>query len=331
MTNNNAMLRLSCDIEIDKETFDYVGEVQITSNWKNLTDTATIKVPRNLISRNKMKLNDKVAVGHKVSIKLGYNLQPSLRFAGYVDAIGAATNELEIKCQDDMWLLKKGSYTSSWKNASLDDVIGFIKTSYKLDFKHQTLGDFVSIGPWKVEGLSGAKILQKLKDDYGICSFFRNGVLICGKPYETNVKAKTEITFAYGQNVITWNDLVYKDKKDIKLKARLVNMKPDGTKEESIKGDDDGEERTLHFYNLSKADLDKQAEALIERMKYSGYRGKLTAFGIPAVAHGNVAIIKDYRMPDREGKYFIDSVETTFSSGGMRQVFELGPAASYNT
>ena len=66
-------------------------------------------------------------------------------------------------------------------------------------------------------------------------------------------------------------------------------------------------------------------------MKYSGYRGKLTAFGIPAVAHGNVAVIKDYRMPDREGKYFIDSVETTFSNGGMRQVFELGPVAAYNT
>ena len=102
------MLQLSCEIEIEGEKFDYVGEVQILSSWKTLTDTATIKVPRNLISRNKMKLNDKVAVGQKVSIKLGYNLEPSLRFKGYVDAIGAATNEMEIKCQDDMWLLKKG-------------------------------------------------------------------------------------------------------------------------------------------------------------------------------------------------------------------------------
>ena len=325
------MLQLSCEIEIEGEKFDYVGEVQILSSWKTLTDTATIKVPRNLISRNKMKLNDKVAVGHKVSIRLGYNLEPSLRFKGYVDAIGAATNEMEIKCQDDMWLLKKGSYTCSWKNASIDDVVGFIKDSYQLKFEHETLGDFVSLGQWKVEGLSGAKILQKLKDDFGIGSFFRNGILVLGKPYETKVDAKKEISFAYGQNVITWKDLTYRDKKDIKLKTRLINMKPNGTKEESIKGDDDGEERTLHFYNLSKTDLDKQADALIERMKYSGYRGKLTAFGIPAVAHGNVAVIKDYRMPDREGKYFIDSVETTFSNGGMRQVFELGPVAAYNT
>lgn len=322
------MLRLTCDITIGKERFDYVGEVQILSSWKNLTDTATVKVPRNLITKNKMKLNENVAVGQKVEIKLGYDLKPSMRFVGYVDSIGAATNLLEIKCQDEMWSLKKGSFTKSWLTTDLDEVIGFIKQSYNASWSHEIIGDKITLGQWKIEGLSGAKILQKLKDDFGISCFFRDGMLICGKPYETKMKAKKEVNFYYGQNVITWKDLTFKDKKDVKLKVRLVNIKPDGAKEESTKGDEDGEERTLHFYNLSKSDLDKQAEAMIDQMKYTGYRGKISAFGEPVAKHGNVAVIKDKRVSDREGKYFIDSVETTFSSSGMRQIIELGPVAS---
>lgn len=322
------MLRLTCDMKIGNEQFDFVGEVQIQSAWKNLTDTATVKLPRNLVTRQQMKVNEVVKVGQQVSISLGYDLKTSLRFHGYVDAIGAATNELEIKCQDEMWKLKQGSYTKSWANADLDSVISFIKEKHGASWSHEIIGDKVTLGFFKVEGLSGAKVLQKLKDSYGIYCFFRGGKLMCGKPYDTNLKAKNEVVFAYGENVVSWKELVYKGEGDTKLKVNLVNIKPDGTKEESIKGDDDGDERTLHFYNLSKADLDKQAEAIIKQMKYGGYRDKILAFGEPAVNHGDVVVVKDDRMKEREGKYFVDSVETTFGPSGMRQKIELGPKSS---
>lgn len=319
------MLQLSCDIKIGEEKFDYVAGVQVMSAWKNLTDTAIIKMPRNLVTRNKMSISEQFKVGLPIEIKLGYDLDPTIRFTGYIDSIEAATDVVEIKCQDEMWKLKQGSYTQSWPNADVESILSFIKKESGARWNYEILGDKITLGHLMVEGLSCTKILQKLKDDFGIYSFFRQGKLIAGKPYDTNPDAKNKVRFKYGANVISWKDLVYKDENDVKVKVKLVNIKPDGTKEESVAGDNDGEERNLHFYNLSKADLDKQAEALIKHMKYSGYRGKFTAFGEPLVRHGDIAIVEDERLPGRNGNYYIDDVETTFGPEGMRQIITLGP------
>lgn len=319
------MLRLTCDITIGQERFDYVNEVQIISAWKNLTDTAVIKLPRNLVTRDNMKIGEQVKVGQAVEIKLGYDLKTATRFKGYVDTIGAATEIVEIKCQDEMWNLKQGSISKSWETADIETVLSHIKTEVK-GLTCKVSGDNLKLGPLTIEGLSPARILQKLKDDYSVYSFFRDGELIVGVPYAQT--PQPGIVFEYGKNVISWKGLSYKDEADVKAKVKIINAKPDGTKEESLKGDSGGEERTLHYYNLSKADLDKHAETILKQMKYSGYRGKFTVFGEPQVNHGDVANIKDKRVDGREGDYYIDGVDTSFSSSGMRQAITLGPKAS---
>lgn len=316
------MLQLTCDIRIGQERFDYVNEVQIVSAWKNLTDTAIIKMPRKLITRNNMEV---VKVGQEVEIKLGYDLNTSTRFKGYVDVIGAATEMIEIKCQDEMWNLKQGSISKSWKATDLETVLTHLKTEIK-GLVCKVSGDNLKLGPLTIEGLSPARILQKLKDDFGVYSFFRKGELIVGVPYSQT--PLPGIVFEYGKNVISWKGLSYKDETDVKAKVKIINAKSDGTKEESVKGDSSGEERTFHYYDLSKVNLDKHAETLLKQMKYSGYRGKFTVFGEPIVNHGDIASIKDKRVDGREGDYYIDGVDTSFSSSGMRQAITLGPKAS---
>lgn len=88
-------------------------------------------------------------------------------------------------------------------------------------------------------------------------------------------------------------------------------------------GDTDGELRTLNYYNLSKADLEKVAKKEAERIRYEGYRGSFTSFLLPQVQHGDTVILDDKKLPDRKGSYLVKSVTTTFGQGGGRQKIEI--------
>lgn len=321
------MLRLQCELTIDELFFDYVNEVTTSSSWKNLTDTATIKIPRNLKTKRGLYLKDYLWYNDAVVFKGGYQEYGiKERFRGYVTSFNADTAVAVIECEDEMYQLKQtGKLNKSWANADVDTILTWLKEKTNATWQFDVLGDKVSLGALRFEDLSAAKCLQKLKDDYGLVCFFRNGVLTVGKPYETDPAKWVKREFEYGRNVISWKELKWKNKDEVKLKIKVTNHLPDGSKKVITTGDADGEERCLDFYNRSESDLKKEADALYERMKYDGYRGTITAFGEPFVQHGNIAVIKDWRMPERAGEYFIDAVETTHGVKSIRQVITLGP------
>ena len=93
-------------------------------------------------------------------------------------------------------------------------------------------------------------------------------------------------------------------------------------------GDDEGNQTTLHYYNKSLAELTSLANEAIKNMKYDGYRGSFTSKGIPYITHGMVADIVDERYPERQGKYFVDSVSINYDSNGFNREIELGRAAT---
>lgn len=321
------VLRLRCELSIGDLFFDYVNEVKISSTWKNLTQTAVIKLPRNLKTKDGRLLREFLQYGAAVSFKCGYQEYGiAERFSGYISSFDADTAIAVINCEDEMWKLKQtGKLNKSWANGDLETIVRWIKQQSNSTWSYDILGDKVSLGAVKFEGLSAAKCLQKLKDDYGIVCFFRNGVLTLGKPYETDASKRVKRLFEYGRNVIKWNGLKWRSKDEVKLHVKVTNHKADGSKTEITVGDADGEERSLDFYNRTDADLKKEAEALYERMKYDGYSGKFEAFGEPFVQHGHIATINHWRLPARNGEYFIDGVDATYKVASIRQQIELGP------
>lgn len=321
------MLRLQSELTIDELFFDYGHEVRVNSSWKNLTDTCTIKMPRNLKTRDLYKFSDYVAVGDDVLFKHGYQeYGMQQRFKGYVTGYNFDTTLAEITCEDEMFLLKQtGKLNKSFKNGDVDSILSWLKQATNSTWQFDVLGDKVTLGAVKFENLSAAKVLQKLKDDYGLVCFFRNGVLTVGKPYETDRTKWVKRTFEYGRNVISWKNLKWRGADEVKLKVKVTIHQTDGKKKTFEIGDADGEERTLNFYNRSETDVRKEAQQLFERMKYDGFRGSIECFGEPFVQHGNIAIIKDWRFPERQGEYFIDAVETTHKVASIRQVITLGP------
>lgn len=329
-------MQIISNITIGNYVFDYVHKGTIKSSWKTMTNTATLEFPRALTTRDNLRIDEALKIGDPVSISIGYDLQAVERFKGYVTQIGAATAVCVITCEDEMWKLKQTSLTKSWPNTTIDQIISYIKQKTNATWDYEILGDTISVdgfktnklGAAKVEKLSAAKTLLKLKDDFGIYSFFRNGKLMVGKPYEYDSSKWTRVSMEYGRNVISWKDLTYKRASEVNLKVTCVNHLSTGKKKEIIVGDDFGEERTLDFYNLSDATLKTLAHEFLAKLKYDGYRGKIHLFGSPYVADGFVADIKDFRYPERDGSFFVDAVDTDFTHKTIRQAVTLGPVAT---
>jgi len=183
----------------------------------------------------------------------------------------------------------------------------------------------MTIGQMRVVNSSPAKVLEHLKKEYGLYTYFKQGKLLCGLAYWPD-KAVRHV-FKFQHNIIQDN-LEFIQEEDIKLKVKAVAIAQDNTKKEIQVGDPDGELRTLHFYDVSEKDLKTLAEQKLEELKYDGYKGTFVTFGEPMVDIGDIAIIKDEKFPDREGNYYIKSVEITFGKRGYRQKIELGPKVS---
>jgi len=307
------MYKLSSFIEIGNLVFDWVNEVAIESSFKSLTDTCVIKFPRNLNLRSK-SIKDLISKGDKVIVKLGYDDVLNTEFEGYVAGVKPNV-PLEISCEDEMYKLKTGSLKKSWRNVNLSEVIKFITPSYTTDIYEAELGSF------SINNETPAQVLMRIKDTYGLYSYFKDKVLVCGKVY--SLISNKEHAYHFQQNIIS-HSLEYRKKDELKIKVKAISTSGDNSKIEVEVGDKDGEEHTLNFYKLSKTELEKRAREEMIKLGYDGYKGTFTSFGIPQAKHGDKAILSDAEYKERSGSYAIFGVKTTFGISGFRREIELG-------
>jgi len=311
------MHQLTCNISIGGFQFNYVTDVTIDSSWKKLTDTAVITLPRNLTWEGD-NLRELIKRGDPVQINLGYDFQERQEFVGYVSGL-KATTPTQIECEDSMWLLKQTNHTESWQSTTLQEVLQSIVPE---TIQFEALD--VELGPFRFSKVSTVKVLQELKKKYGLVSFFRDRTLVVGFPYP-DVPENVELHF---QGNVVRNDLTYRRDDDIQIRVSAISIQPDGSKIEEVVGDPDGERHTLHFYNLPKAELIRQATEEMKKLRIEGYRGRITSFGIPFIAHGDTATLYDTDYPERQGTNFVDEVKVMFGQNGFRRISKIGAIAS---
>lgn len=307
---------LNSKISIGSFVFTFVNDLEVTSSWKELTDTAKIILPAN-IKLDHNKLSDQIKVGDKVKIELGYDDNYDLIFKGYVTSLMPKI-PVEIKCEDEMWKLKQGTIKDSGRNYTITKLL------QKHFSQYQTDSFDVDLGTYYIDNISGAKVLKHLQSDFGAYSFFRKDVLTVGKQY--NPETLNHVKFILDYNMIG-EDLAFKKKEDVKIKVLAISNKSNGDKIEVELGDPEGETRSLNFYDLSEKELRAAAEREKDRLIYDGWRGKFTAFGEPIVYHGDIVELEHNEDSDKKGRYFVDSVVYKFGLGGFRQEIELGPKA----
>lgn len=312
------MFRLSKILKIDKYTIHALNDLKINSTWENLTDTCTLTFPRKITWDNKNLFFGDDAIlkkGMAVEVSLGYDDVNVKSFTGYIRDVGVETPAV-LQCEDAMFLLKKGSINFSGIDVSLTQLLAAIIPN---SIPYQVTADR-KLGQWRISQMTPSKILKELNDKYFIRSFFRDGVLYSGLAYVPALQKRHKIQFNI--HVID-NNLEYRKAEDVQIQIKGIINYDDNKKEEIVLGDEDGEVRTFHYYNISKDELKKNLQEELNRLKFTGYRGSITIFGSPHIDHGDVITLSDPFYGERNGSYLIKSVNRTFGVSGYRQELEL--------
>lgn len=315
------MFVLSCKITIGNYVFTHVNEVRIDSSRKDLVDTATIRLPRRYKSAT---LTSVIKEGDPVSIELGYDDKLRSEFTGYVLKIGTKI-PVEITCEDQMYLLKRTPAKAKiWTSTTLKDIIHHLVANANVEVPSMTLA------PYYIKGkLNVAKVLESLKDQYGLDVFFRpDGKLYVGLGlYEKQSIELGSVNYNMHLNVIN-NELQFRSADAIRIRLKMISMQTNGKHITYEGGDGDGEVKTIHEYNLKLEDMKKLIDNRIKMFKTDRCDGQFETFGIPHCQHGMIARVYDQFFSDRKGSYFIDKVETRFGVDGFRRTITLGKKAS---
>lgn len=296
-----------------------VNNIEIESTWKKLTDTAKITMPRNVKVVNG-DINEVIKRGSKVEIWLGYNGDMNLEFVGYVVRVNAKV-PFEIECEDEMWQLKQNRNSYTYKDASIKQIIADV---YK---GKANVTDF-TIGAYRIDRASTAVVLDDLQKNYNVYSYFThdaNGALTLNVGlggYDFKTIAKRHI-YNMMVNVVE-NDLIYRLADENKMRIVATSTNKGGLVINTEVGDFDGEEIKIDKRGMAITELQKLAEAELQKRKFDGYKGSFTAFGVPYIKHNEVAVLQSPEYPERDGAYIVDAVKTTLGMGGFRRVIDLG-------
>ena len=232
---------------------DFCHSWEADEGWENMTDTAKIVFPKNVIVKDRAGVpfnlygtNKSMGGGQKnvlflrgdhVSITGGYYYTDAksgqlrqtehLIFSGYISKVHSKI-PIEIECEDNMWLLKQTPAPNKFWPSKQYDMIGIItelvalaKDQYNIPLtvgKQAKITLDFSLGGFFTKNESVAQVLARIKKDYRLNSFFRGNELRVGFPIYLREDANTANHFVFQQNIISDN-LEYKRKDDVVLSA----------------------------------------------------------------------------------------------------------------
>ena len=325
------MFTLSHDIRIAGKRFSGIEAVEIKKAISNLSSSATIKVPATALvkktdgSRVNVLIAQEIKRGDKVEIELGYNGILRREFTGYVSRINYA-QPMEIECQDASFRLREITiqkrYTATDITVVLRDILegtGIDYTTEGLTLRTEKLNLTTDAG----QSITRLEALRFLIDRYCLTGYFDNNErLFVG----LRQGQKTgEVKLRLGWNTIKDDELKFHSKDEQRIKITAVYIDRAGVRTEVKVGDDEGESRTVFLTDVSdKSKLKELATQELEKLKFDGYAGKVTAFLIPYAEPGFVVKITDEQYNERSGSYYCEGTELEFGQSGARRKIIIG-------
>ncbi|MCW3168906.1 late control protein [Chryseobacterium sp. 09-1422] len=313
------MFILKGTIKVGEFTFHSISDVEITKSVDELVDTAVFKIPSRFKIRENGELKfteEALKVGDKVSITLGYEKKyEGVEFTGYVASIGSKI-PLEIKCEDSMWLLRRKNITKAFGKTTLKEILQ--EVVYGTEIKLSDKIPHLAIDKFIIKNQNGTQVLQYLKENYPVVAFIDDDQkLYVGLQQLTNIGQ--EAIYDINYNLVE-NNLEYLSADQRRVKVRY-EARDKANKVIRVEiGDYDGELFEVKLNNISdEKTLRTLAENALVQRKYSGFEGSVKSFLIPFATRGMAAKIKDRDHLNREGKYFINKVVTSFGTDGARR------------
>lgn len=327
--------------------FTFLKGFETNESYEMLTDKCTIVLPRKYQTMQGQDLfsglNPIFKRGDKFVIESGYFPNIRTNFTGYIRAVNVNL-PITIECEDSMYLLKtttfnipakvplitkskKGKYLkrpkvdiSALPDYELEDLLNIIIPD-DIEF---TTGGKVTINNLRVSNATACEILEKLKEFYGLFSYFVGTKLYVG--FAANAADTIEQELKFEDQVINQNDLYYKQAEEINIKVKCIGVNSTTNQRTEVEvGPDEGELRTYHYMNLGKEKLTELANERLKEVRYTGYFGVLETFLEPNLRPGDRVKLTSVKLPERNGTYLVKSVRRVVDVDmGGRQFLELG-------
>lgn len=305
----------------DITTLNFTNEISISSSWKQFVDKCEVTIPKKITKGGQnivVGLSSLFRRGDKIKIELGYFPLLETYFEGYISSVSMDA-PIKLFCENESFLLKQNTTTKSYRSVTLKNLLSDVLPS-GIEFEAVD----AELGQFRLSNVTALQVLEELQKVYSLEGFFRNRILYCGLAYVPKNSRVFNITKE--RNIID-NSLSWQNEDDIKIKLKAISMLPNNSKIEIEVGDVNGEQRTAHYFNLSESELKASAERDIVKYRYTGFRGSFQTFGNKNIEHGDIINLRSYKLPEQNGAYFVDGVETTFGMSGFRQNVTLGRKA----
>lgn len=329
-------------IKINKYVFKTSKSVVITKSYTTFTDTATIIIPNVLYKKKNQSIGQAISgetlinKGDPVKIWAGYDKafdELPLLFTGFVTHVDANEN-ITIKCEDYTYALKLINVESAlFEDTTISNLIDTLLSDTDIEVNY-VIDPETSIGDFKIENtnyLNVVDVLEELKQNLGITSYFDGAVLTIGKFVDVTAK---QSNFIIQYNVVSDDALQYNKADDINQVIKGISIFEENEKieryaylqkgvlqisETPVKG----EQITLHFYNFTEAQLEDTLTRNFQNYVYTGYSGNFQTYLEPRVDPCDKVRLWDLRYPERNGKYKTRAVVTEIDDNGAFQTIEL--------
>lgn len=323
------MFVLNSQFVIGKYKFTGCNEVVIKKSIHEVADTAIIRLPNSYLLKLKKVTTLSAAtskafrVGDAVSVRLGYNGQLRDEFVGFVKRINFKT-PCEIECEGYSYILRtKTNIVKSWKSTTLKEVLEYITADTDIKL-HPDIPD-MPLKNLKINNANGLEVIDYIKGLLGgvLKTFFIGDTLYAGLAYMD--LANTTVNYRLGWNTVDDGNLKFRQAADVKVKIELEYRSGSGQQMVVSSGVEGGTVRREKVSAVSDpAKLQAIADAKLLEENYDGYEGDLTTLLLPVAQPGYRAALTDPRYEERQGNYFVESVETTYGQNGGRRKVQIG-------
>jgi len=311
------MYTLNYHITIGAYTVATVDSVTIKKSVEQLVDTAIIVLPGTSINKT-LEVEDKIAEGDSVLIKLGYDDNPVTEFIGYVNAIQTDDGTLKIECEDELYVLRKKNLNNAeYKNITLSDLL--VKVMKQAGGYTISCDYSFTWEKFTIFNATAYDVLKKVQEETKANVYFKNGTVHIHPQY-SEIENEIPVVFDFAVN-IEKSDLKYMTAKQRKTLIEVTATTADGKQVKEIFGDTGGAKETLNCGTSDKASMKKLAEERYKQSVFDGYEGTFKGWLLPYVEPAYKIKIKDAEYPRKDGVYYVVATEIKFSkSGGERTI-----------
>ena len=321
------MYNIIWDIKFKTDGVTYslqtVASIDIECSVDNLADTATITLPEAVMNQV-LNIGDQVKRGSEVVIKAGYDKTLVTEFIGYVQDIVTNDSSLKIKCEDALFLFRKGVKDEEIKICSIKTIaqklIDQIDPTFKL--KIEGYDNEIAYEKFVIHQATGYDVLKKIAEETSANIYFNTEKkeLHIHPPY---IEKGGEVIFSMQVN-IEKSSLEFKKALDRKVEITIENTNSKGKVDTTTIGTSGGDKTTIKVGGQTRSMVLKKANAELLRRSADMYEGSIDTWLIPFVAPTYSAKIKDEDYPDKDGKYYVTGVTTSINESGGKRTVKIG-------